>query len=570
MAAKGIERGLTNYGDAGFSRFLRGAFMRQMGYDEQDLAKPIIGIFNTYSELNPCHRGFKELAPAVRRGVTQAGGLPVELPTISLGETFLNPTSMLFRNLMAMDTEEMIRAHPLDAVVLMGGCDKTPPAQLMGAASAGVPAVYLVAGPMLTGDFEGQRLGACTDCRRLWGDYRAGRIDERELDGVQGQLMPTAGTCMVMGTASTMACMIEALGMMVPGGASAPAAFSDRLRCGVETGRVAVALAEKEIAPERIMTPQAFENAIRVLLAIGGSTNGVVHLTAMAGRLGIEIEQGIFDRLSEDTPMIVNLLPSGEHYMEDFHKAGGMRVVLHALKDKLHLDCLTVTGQTLGERLQEEFTHPAWQNVILPASAPLQEKGGLVVLRGNLCPDGAVLKRSAASPDLMSHKARAVVFDNLEDLALRIDADDLDVRAEDILVLRNAGPIGAPGMPESGYIPIPKKLAREGVKDMVRISDARMSGTAFGTIVLHISPEAALGGNLALVHSGDMIELNVPERRLELLVDEATLETRRQAWSKPEDTTARGYLRLHLEQVQQAHLGCDLAFLRPPLRHKLA
>ncbi|MCZ6843648.1 MAG: dihydroxy-acid dehydratase, partial [SAR324 cluster bacterium] len=554
MAAKGIERGLTNYGDAGFSRFLRGAFMRQMGYDEQDLAKPIIGIFNTYSELNPCHRGFKELAPAVRRGVTQAGGLPVELPTISLGETFLNPTSMLFRNLMAMDTEEMIRAHPLDAVVLMGGCDKTPPAQLMGAASAGVPAVYLAAGPMLTGDFEGQRLGACTDCRRLWGEYRGGRIDERELDGVQGQLMPTAGTCMVMGTASTMACMIEALGMMVPGGASAPAAFSDRLRCGVETGRVAVALAEKEIAPERIMTPQAFENAIRVLLAIGGSTNGVVHLTAMAGRLGIEIEQGIFDRLSEDTPMIVNLLPSGEHYMEDFHKAGGMRVVLHALKDKLHLDCLTVTGQTLGERLQEEFTHPAWQNVILPASAPLQEKGGLVVLRGNLCPDGAVLKRSAASPDLMSHKARAVVFDNLEDLALRIDADDLDVRADDILVLRNAGPIGAPGMPESGYIPIPKKLAREGVKDMVRISDARMSGTAFGTIVLHISPEAALGGNLALVHSGDMIELNVPERRLELLVDEATLETRRQAWSKPEDTTARGYLRLHLEQVQQAHL----------------
>ncbi|MCZ6647331.1 MAG: dihydroxy-acid dehydratase [SAR324 cluster bacterium] len=570
MAAKGIERGLTNYGDAGFSRFLRGAFMRQMGYDEQDLAKPIIGIFNTYSDLNPCHRGFKELAPAVRRGVTQAGGLPVELPTISLGETFLNPTSMLFRNLMAMDTEEMIRAHPLDAVVLMGGCDKTPPAQLMGAASAGVPAIYLAAGPMLTGDFEGQRLGACTDCRRLWGEYRGGRIDERELDGVQGQLMPTAGTCMVMGTASTMACMIEALGMMVPGGASAPAAFSDRLRCGVETGRAAVALAEKEIAPERIMTPQAFENAIRVLLAIGGSTNGVVHLTAMAGRLGIEIEQGIFDRLSEDTPMIVNLLPSGEHYMEDFHKAGGMRVVLHALKDKLHLDCLTVTGQTLGERLQEEFTHPAWQNVILPASAPLQEKGGLVVLRGNLCPDGAVLKRSAASPDLMSHKARAVVFDNLEDLALRIDADDLDVRAEDILVLRNAGPIGAPGMPESGSIPIPKKLAREGVKDMVRISDARMSGTAFGTIVLHISPEAALGGNLALVHSGDMIELNVPERRLELLVDEATLETRCQAWSKPEDATARGYLRLHLEQVQQAHLGCDLDFLRPPTHTRLA
>ena len=567
---RGIAKGLTNYGDAGFSRFLRGAFMRQMGFDEQDMDKPIIGVFNTYSELNPCHRGFKELAPAVRRGITQAGGLAVELPTISLGEVFLNPTSMLFRNLMAMDTEEMIRAHPLDAVVLMGGCDKTPPAQLMGAASAGVPAVYLAAGPMMTGDHEGQRLGACTDCRRLWGEYRAGRIGEKELDGIQGQLMPTAGTCMVMGTASTMACVVEALGMMTPGGASAPAPFADRLRCGVETGRIAVGLAEKGLTPERIMTADAFENAIRVLLAIGGSTNGVLHLTAMAGRLGIEIEQGIFDRLSEETPMLVNLKPSGEYYMEDFHKAGGMEVVLQALKEKLHLDCLTVTGQTLGQRLAEDFTHPGWQQVILPATAPLQEKGGLVLLRGNLCPDGAVLKRSAASPGLMQHKARAVVFDGQDDMAARIDADDLDVRPEDILVLRNAGPLGAPGMPESGYIPIPKKLARDGVKDMVRISDARMSGTAFGTIVLHISPEAALGSNLALVESGDEIELDVAGRRLELLVDEATLETRRTAWRPPSNEAPRGYLRLHLEQVQQAHLGCDLAFLRPPLHTTLS
>ncbi len=570
MAEKGFAKGLTNYGDAGFSRFLRGAFMRQMGFDGEDMEKPIVGIFNTYSDLNPCHRGFKELAGAVRRGVLQAGGLPVQLPTISLGETFLKPTSMLFRNLMAVDTEEMIRAHPLDAVVLMGGCDKTPPAQLMVAASAGVPAAYLVAGPMMTGDHEGERLGACSDCRRLWGEFRGGRVSEEELERIQGQLMPTAGTCMVMGTASTMACVVEALGMMVPGGASAPAAYADRLRAGVETGRVAVGLAERQVAPEAIMTPQAFENAIRVLLAIGGSTNGVLHLTAMAGRLGIGIEPSIFDRLSEETPMLVNLKPSGAYYMEDFHKAGGMEVVLQALKERLHLDCLTVTGQTLGERLAWPFTHPEWQDVITPASAPLQEKGGLVVLKGNLCPDGAVLKRSAASPDLMRHTGRAVVFENQEDLAARIDDEALEVTAEDILVLQNAGPLGAPGMPESGNLPIPKKLAREGVKDMVRISDARMSGTAFGTVVLHIAPEAALGGVLGLVRSGDRIELDVARRKLELLVDEATLEQRRAAWQPPPLEAPRGYLRLHLEQVQQANLGCDLAFLRPPIKTVLA
>ena len=565
----GYSKGLTHYGDPGFSKFVRGAFLRQMGFDSVDLDKPIIGIINTYSELNPCHRGFVELAPAVRRGVLEAGGLPVELPTISLGETFMHPTSMLFRNLMAMDTEEMVRASPLDSVVLMGGCDKTTPAQLMGAASAEVPAVFLAAGSMLTGSYEGERLGACTDCRRLWGEYRGGRIAERDIGTIQGQLMPTAGTCMVMGTASTMACVTEALGMMVPGGASPPAPYADRLRIGVETGRVAVSLATSGLTPERIMTPQAFENAIRVLLAIGGSTNGVVHLTAMAGRLGIVIEPDAFDRLSEDTPMIVNLKPSGAYYMEDFHKAGGMRVVLHALKDKLHLDCITVTGRTLGEILDEPFQHPAWQDVIYPASAPLQEKGGMVVLRGNLCPDGAVLKRSAADTGLMQHTGRAVVFDSLEDLSARIDDPDLDVTAQDVLVLRNAGPIGAPGMPESGYIPIPKKLAQQGVKDMVRISDARMSGTAYGTIVLHISPEAALGGGLALVESGDQIRLDVVERVLELQVDDATLDARRKRWSPPDVHTERGYLRLHREQVQQAHLGCDLAFLRAPERHRI-
>ncbi|MFI5400516.1 MAG: dihydroxy-acid dehydratase, partial [SAR324 cluster bacterium] len=489
------------------------------------------------------------------------------VPTISLGEPYLHPTSMLFRNLMAVDTEEMIRAQPLDAAVLMGGCDKTVPAQLMGAASANVPAVSLVAGPMMTGSFRGERLGACTDCRRLWGEYRGGRIGAEAIEEIGGQLMPTAGTCMVMGTASTMACVTEALGMMVPGGASAPAAFADRLRAGVQTGAVAVRLAERGLTPAQIMTPRAFENAVRVLLAIGGSTNGMIHLTAIAGRLGIALHPALFDRLSEETPLLVNLKPSGAYYMEDFHKAGGMRVLLQELKPKLNLDCVTVTGQTLGEWLGEDTAHPAWQDVVFPAAKPLQDKGGLVVLRGNLCPDGAVLKRSAASPALMQHAGRAVVFTGLDDLAARVDDDALDVGPEDILVLQNAGPIGAPGMPESGYLPIPKKLARQGVKDMVRISDARMSGTAFGTIVLHVAPEAAVGGLLGLVRTGDRIELDVDARRLELKVDAAELERRRGQWRPPhlpgQDTT-RGYLKLHLEQVEQANLGCDLKFLRPP------
>ena len=569
MATQGYARGLTNYGDAGFSRFLRGAFMRQMGYDTKDMDKPIIGIMNTFSDLNPCHRGFKELSVHVKRGINQAGGLPVELPTISLGETFLHPTSMLFRNLMAVDTEEMIRASPLDAVVLMGGCDKTTPAQLMGAASADMPAIFLAAGAMLTGDHEGERLGACTDCRRLWGEFRAGRLNEAEIERIQGQLMPTAGTCMVMGTASTMACIVEALGMMAPGGASAPAALADRLRVGTESGRLAVALAEKELRPSQIMTPKAFENAIRVLLAIGGSTNAVVHLTAMAGRLGITIHPDAFDRLSEDTPMIVNMKPSGQYYMEDLHKAGGMRVILNELKDKLHLDCMTVTGQTLGEWLEGDYKFPEWQDVIFPAAKPLQDKGGMVILYGNMCTDGAVLKRSAADPKLMQHTGRAVVFSSLEDMATRIDSPDLDVNADDVLVLQNAGPVGAPGMPESGYIPIPKKLAAQGVKDMVRISDARMSGTAYGTIVLHAAPEAAIGGGLGLVRNGDMIRLDVDNRVLEAQVDPAEWEKRKAAWKSPVEDSQRGYLRLHKEQVQQANLGADLAFLRPPEKHLL-
>ncbi|MCZ6749936.1 MAG: dihydroxy-acid dehydratase [SAR324 cluster bacterium] len=569
MTDRGIERGLTQYGDRGFSRYLRTAFAKSMGYSDAELAKPIVGIANTYSEFNNCHRGLKELGEAVKRGVWQAGGLPLEFPTISLGEPYLHPTSMLFRNLMAMDTEEMIRAQPIDAVVLMGGCDKTVPAQLMGAASAGIPASLLVAGPMMTGSFDGERLGACTDCRRLWGEYRGGRIDEPGIRRIESSLATTSGTCMVMGTASTMACLTETLGMMLPGGAAIPAVHADRLRHAEATGRNAVAMAAQGPTPEGVMTAGAFENAARVLLAIGGSTNAVIHLTAVAGRLGVAIEPGFFDRLSEETPLLVNLKPSGIHYMEDLHNAGGLPVVLQELKPKLHLDCMTVTGRTLGEVLGEPYTYPEWQDVVARVSAPLQEKGGLVVLGGNLCPDGAVLKRSAATPELMQHEGRAVVFRNLEELADRIDDPQLDVTPEDVLVLKNAGPRGAPGMPESGYLPIPKKLAKQGVKDMVRISDARMSGTAFGTIVLHIDPEAAVGGLLGVVESGDRIRLDVAGRKLELLVDDAELLRRRANRDAAPPPPVRGYLRLHQEQVQQAHLGCDLAFLRPEIKQTL-
>ena len=569
MAERGLSRGLTHYGDEEFSRYMRTAFAKSMGFSDEDLRKPIVGIANTYSELNNCHRGFKELAEAVKRGVWQAGGLPMEFPTISLGEVFLHPTSMLFRNLMAMETEEMILSQPLDAVVLMGGCDKTIPAQLMAAASAGIPSIVLAAGPMMTSFFQGQRLGACTDCRRFWGEYRGGRIDEATIRRIEASLVTTSGTCMVMGTASTMACLAEALGMTPPGGASIPAVNADRLRLAEETGRTAVKMIERNLTPERIMTAEAFENGSRVLLAIGGSTNGIIHLTAIAGRMGIEIDPGYFDRLSDETPLLVNVKPSGKYYMEDFHNAGGMGVVLQELKQKLHLDCLTVSGQTLGQILDGPYSYPKWQDAISQASAPLQERGGLVVLRGNLCPDGAVLKRSAATPELMRHRGRAVAFENVGDLMARVDDPKLDVRADDILVLKNAGPKGAPGMPEAGYLPIPKKLLGQGVKDMVRISDARMSGTAFGTVVLHVAPEAAVGGLLGLVESEDLIELDVEGRRLELLVDDETLRRRRERKSLSLPYAGRGYLKLHLEQVQQANLGCDLAFLRPKITKTL-
>ena len=555
----GLARGLTNYGDRDFALYLRRSFARSMGYSTAALARPVIGIANSASGFNNCHRHFPELLEAVRRGVLAAGGLPIDFPTISLGEVFLEPTSMLYRNLMSMDVEEMVRAQPMDAVVLVGGCDKTVPAQLMGAASAGVPAVQLVAGPMMAGRYHGERLGACTDCRRFWARYRAGQLTKDEIEGIEGNLATTAGTCAVMGTASTMACLAETLGMALPGTAAIPAVHADRLRAAEATGETAVALARSRLTPALILTPRAFENALRVLLAIGGSTNAIIHLTAVAGRVGVPISLSDLNRWSDETPVLVDLKPSGQHYMEDFFAAGGLGAVLRELRDRLHLDCLTVTGETLGARLEAD---DAWvdRGVIRSAREPFQPVGGLVALFGSLAPGGAILKRSAADARLFEREGRAVVFDSLEDLAARIDDPALDVTPTDFLVLKNAGPRGAPGMPEAGYLPIPAKLSRAGVTDMVRISDARMSGTAFGTIVLHVTPEAAAGGPLAHVQSGDRIRLSVEARRLDLLVDAADL-ARRAASAGAAPAPARGYRRLYLDHVLQADAGCDFDFL---------
>ncbi len=560
---RGMQRNLTSYGDDGFSLFLRKAFVKAMGYSEDALARPIIGITDTFSGFNACHRNVPELIEATKRGVMLAGGLPVPFPTVSIHESFAHPTSMFLRNLMAIDTEEMVHAQPLDAVVMIGGCDKTVPAQLMAAASADIPTIQMVTGPMMAGSHRGQRIGACTDCRRFWGRFRAGEIDEAELTEAGEELCPTAGTCMVMGTASTMALIAEALGMMLPGGAAIPAVAAARLRHAEAAGARAVTLAAEDLRPSRIMTPEAFANALTVLHAIGGSTNGVVHLAAVAGRLGMRLDLEAFDAIGRKTPVLVDLRPTGEHFMEDLHRAGGLATILREIRHLLHLDCLTVSGRTLGEELDATPTFP--QAVVRPFDQPIHAGGALAVLRGNLAPGGALIKQAAANPDLLSHEGRAVVFTSLDDLAARIDDPDLDVTADDVLVLQNAGPKGAPGMPEAGYLPIPKKLAQAGIKDMVRISDARMSGTAYGTIVLHVTPEAAVGGPLGLVRTGDRIRLDVAARTIELLVDDAELTRRRAALGDVgPDIPERGYRRLYLETVEQADQGCDFTFLRPP------
>jgi dihydroxy-acid dehydratase len=564
---RGFLRGLQSYGDRDFSIYMRRAFAKSMGYSGDELARPVVGIAFTHSRFNPCHRHFPELLDAVKRGVAAAGGLALEFPTVSLHESTLAPNSMKFRNLMAMDTEEMIRAQPMDAVVLMGGCDKTVPAQLMGAASAGKPAIQLIGGPQMTSRYRDDRVGACTDCRKFWTQYRAGKLGSAEIEAVEGRLVTTAGTCAVMGTASTMAAIAEALGMTLPGTAAIPAVHADRLRAAEATGARAVALARSDLTPDKIITTGAIENAARVLLALGGSTNGVIHLAAIAGRVGLKLDLAGLNELSDTTPVLAAVKPVGDtFYMEDFFAAGGIGAVLRELKPLLQLDCLTVTGETLGERLAAEDGAYVDRRVIKSAADPFEPQGGLVALFGSLAPDGAILKRSAATPELFERTGRAVVFSSLEDLASRIDDPALDVTADDFIVLQNAGPRSPAAMPEAGFLPIPKKLLQAGVTDMVRISDARMSGTAYGTIVLHVAPEAAVGGPLALVRSGDRIRLSVKERRLDLLVDEAELAKRRNALGvqpAASDPAARGYDKLFRGAVLQAPDGCDFDFLRP-------
>ena len=558
---RGLSRNTAGYGDREFSLYLRRSFARSMGYSRAMLEKPVVGIVDTASGYNNCHRTVPDLIEAVRRGVLAAGALPLSFPTISLCEPALFPTSMHYRNLAALDTEAMISAQPMDAAVLVGGCDKTVPAQLMAAASADLPVVGLVTGPMLATPFQGERLAACTDCRRYWAAYRAGRVSAERIGEIEGRLATTAGTCGVMGTASTMACIAEALGFLPAGTASIPAVHAERLAAAEGAGALATSLIDAPIRPSQLITRESVENALVVLLALGGSTNALIHLAAIAGRRGISIDLKRLNSLSDATPVLVDLKPTGDGYMEDFHAAGGLPALLYELRDLLHLSAIDVSGMTLGERLAQP---PVFvdRRYIRALAEPVSPVGGLVALFGSLAPRGAILKRSAATPTLFEREARAMVFDGIEDLARRVDDPDLDVTPDDFLVLKNAGPSSEAGMPEAGYLPIPQKLARAGVKDMVRISVCRMSGTAFGTIVLHVAPEAAAGGPLALVETGDRIRLSVAERRLDLLVDDATLGRRRAAW-RPRAVPARGWDRLVAEQVLQADEGCDLGFMRP-------
>ena len=554
------SRSETFFNEPHVAGFTHRAFTKAMGFDDADMARPVIGVCNTYSELNNCNSHLRELAEAVKRGVWQAGGFPLEFPTISLGEIYLSPTSMLYRNLAAMDTEEMIRGNPIDGVVLLTNCDKTTPAALMGACSADLPAIMVSGGPALNGHWRGQMLGACTDCRRMTAEYQAGTITEATYQEVEENVFRSHGHCMVMGTASTMNSLMEALGIALPGNGATPAVDARRIRLAEQAGRRIVALAQEGVRPSQILTRQALENAITLLCALGGSTNAVVHLPAIAGRLNIDLPLDLFDQISQRTPLIANLRPSGQYQMEDLFYAGGISAVLKQLLPLLHGDVLTVTGRTLAENVQAAEIYNA--DVIRTREQPLKAEGGLAILRGNLAPDGAVIKHAAATPTLLQHRGRAVVFKNFADVRDRINDPMLDVTADSVLVLQNSGPIGGPGMPEIGIIPIPEKLLKAGVRDMVRISDARMSGTAYGTIVLHIAPESAIGGPLALVEDGDEIELDVTNRRLHLHVGEEELARRRTLWQPPPLGFVRGYGQLYLQHVTQAPEGVDFDFLR--------
>ena len=559
---QGISKGLTSYGDEEFSKFIRRSFAKSMGYTNTSLEKPIVGICYTESGYNNCHRYFPEMLEAVKRGVLSSGALPISFPVISLGETFLNPTSMVYRNLMSMCVEEMISAQPMDSVILMGGCDKTVPALLMGAFSANIPSTLLVSGPMMTGRYKNQRLGACTDCRRFWSKYRANEINKEEINLIEDNLATTAGTCPIMGTASSMAIIAETLGIMVPGTSCIPSVHSDRLRASEETGVIAASLTQNnKLLPSNIITKKSIENALRILLSISGSTNAIIHLTAIARRLGIFISLEQLNKISDETPVLVNLKPTGEGYMEDLYASGGLDPILNELKDQLHLDTIDITGQTLKERLEKRKEYEKNDSVIYSRSNPVNKKGGLIALHGSLAPEGAILKRAAASENLIEHEGKAIVFSSLKDLAERIDDPDLDVKEDDILVLQNAGPSSKSGMPEAGYLPIPKKLSKKGVKDMIRISDARMSGSAFGTIILHVTPESNIGGPLSIVKTGDKIKLSAKNKTIDLLISEKEIKERIKKFQKNKIAYKRGYKHLYQTNVLPATKGCDFDFL---------
>jgi dihydroxy-acid dehydratase len=534
--------------------------MKQMGFGSEDYeGKPVIAILNTWSDLNTCHTHFPQRVEDVKRGIFQAGGFPVEIPVMSLSEMFMKPSAMMYRNLLAMEVEEVLRCHPVDGAVLMGGCDKTTPGLIMGATSANFPAIYFPAGPMLKGNWNGKTLGSGTDAWKYWAERCAGNINECQWRQVEDGIARSPGHCMTMGTASTMTAIAETLGMTLSGASSIPAVHSMHSRMAANTGRRAVEMVWEDLKPSQILTADAFDNGIAVDMAIGGSTNAIIHLIAMAGRAGLKLPLERFDRISQETPVLANLRPSGEYLMEDFYDAGGLRALLNQMRSHLKLDALTVTGRTIGQEIDgaEVFN----DKVILSPEKPLSRAGATFVLRGNLAPNGCVIKPTAAEPRLLTHTGPAVVFSSYADLKARIDDENLNVTADSVIVLQGGGPVGAPGMPEWGMLPIPRKLLKQGIRDMVRISDARMSGTSYGTCILHVSPEAALGGPLALVRDGDLIELDVPGRRIHLRVSDEELARRRESWKPPAIRFERGYSQLFSNQITQADEGCDFKFL---------
>ena len=555
------RKGEKYFADDTMWGFIHRSFTKSMGYTEDDIRKPIIGIANTFSELNKCHSHFNELVEYVKQGIWQAGGTPMEFPTISIGEPYVKPTTMLLRNLMAMDTEEMMKAHPIDGVVLLGGCDKTVPAQLMAAASVNIPAIVLTGGPMLNGRLNGESLGACTDCYRFTLEHSAGNIDDKQLSEAENAICRSDGHCMVMGTASTMASIAEALGMALPGGAAIPAVDSRRKHISQETGKQILHLIKNDLKPRDIMTEKAIENAITVTMASGGSTNSIIHLVAIAQRLGMRLPLEKFDEISKKIPFILNLRPSGEYQMEEYFEAGGVPALMKELEPLLNKGCITVTGKTVKENLTDAKVSN--HDVIFPLNKPIEKDGGIVVLKGNLSPNGALIKKTAVSKKFLKHTGKAIVFESLQDMEDRINDPELDVDENSVLILKNVGPKGAPGMPEVGQIPIPRKLLKQGIRDMVRISDGRISGTSYGTLIVHVAPESTVGGALALVQNGDIIELDIESRYLNLKIDEKKMDLRKKMWQEPKPHYDRGYGALFEERVLQADLGCDFDFLLP-------